>query len=125
MDWNKYLNFAEFEFECSHTGKVSMDEDFMDKLQALRSELGLPIKINSGYRDKTHPIEAAKNTPGEHTTGKAADLGVSGETAYKVLKLALKHGFTRIGINQKGEYNSRYIHLGTSDDFPNPRVWTY
>jgi zinc D-Ala-D-Ala carboxypeptidase len=100
-----------------------MDPDFMERLQALRVECGFPFRINSGYRHPTHPIEAAKKEAGEHSTGKAADIGVELEQAYRVLELAPKHGFTRIGINQKG--SGRYIHLGTSKDLPHPRVWSY
>lgn len=123
IDWTKYPNFSPHEFQCSHTGLNKMDRDFMDKLQALRTECGFPFKINSGYRHSSHPIELAKKEPGEHTTGKAADIGVEMEEAYRVLELAPKHGFVRIGINQKG--SGRYIHLGTSTDYPNPRVWSY
>jgi zinc D-Ala-D-Ala carboxypeptidase len=123
MDWSKYPNFTEAEFTCKHTGKCHMDDSFMDRLQALRIECGFPFKVTSGYRDPSHPIEKAKNAPGEHSTGKAADIAVSGEQAYKLLSLAPKYGFIRIGIQQKG--SGRYIHLGTSIEFPSPRVWSY
>ena len=70
------------------------------------------MKITSGFRDVTHPIEAKKKkTPGAHTTGCAADIAVSREDAFDLLSLALTKGFTGIGIQQKG--SGRFIHLDT------------
>ena len=104
-----------------------MNKDFMRKLQALRTEAGIPFDImrGSGYRDPTHPIEAAKDYPGEHALGKAADIPLRGHDADKVLELSYKHGFTRRGISQRG--NSYFLHLGTAtkeDGFPCP-LWSY
>jgi len=126
MNWHKYPNFTEEEFMCSHTGECHMDKDFMKKLQALRTEYGKPINISSAYRHPTHPIEKDKTKPGEHTLGKAIDVPISRQEAYKLLKLAIKHDFTRFGISQKG--NSRFLHLGTAteeDGFLSPTIWSY
>lgn len=125
IDWSKYPNFTEDEFKCSHTGKADMDKDFLDKLQALRTELDAPVIITSGFRDKTHPIEASKPKPGEHYEGKAADIACFGSHAFKILKIAMRHGFTRIGVSQKGAHNKRFLHLGTSTIKPNPTIWSY
>lgn len=125
MNWKRYPNFTQDEFRCKHTGKCKMDQEFMTKLQALRTELQKPLTINSGYRDPSHPIEAKKKNPGEHSEGKASDISAFGELAYQILTLAPKHGFTRIGIQQKGPHNSRYIHLGTSKTRLNPTIWSY
>lgn len=125
MDWSRYPNFTEEEFRCSYTGKCEMDPEFMDRLQALRTELKAPVIVTSGYRDKTHPVEASKPTPGEHAHGKAADVSCFGSLAYKILSLATKHGFTRIGVSQKGAHNKRFLHLGTSQKLPNPTIWSY
>ncbi|KZX61306.1 peptidase M15A [Alcanivorax sp. HI0033] len=98
----------------------------MEKLQALRTEYGKPMTVTSGYRHPTHPIEARKASPGAHASGRAADIAVQGGDALKLIELALKHGFTGIGVNQKGD--GRFIHL---DDLkhepgrPRPWVWSY
>lgn len=124
MNWNNYKNFSEREFRCKHTSKCEMDEGFMDKLQELRTLVGKPFIITSGYRDKAHPIEAKKVRAGEHTLGLAVDIACHGELAYNIIKTALELGFTRIGINQKG--NSRYVHIGGADDgFPTKVIWSY
>ena len=123
MDWTKYPNFSEREMACKHTGKCSMDPEFMSVLQAIRSEFG-QMTITSGYRHPTHPIEAKKASPGEHTLGRCVDVGVEGKNAFRLIQVALKHGITRIGVQQKGA--GRFIHLGIGGKgFPSPAVWSY
>ena len=123
MDWSKYPNFAESEFRCSETGECKMQADFMRRLQALREEYGKPMPVTSGYRSPQHSIEASKSAPGVHTRGIACDVAVSGREAYELLSLAPKHGFTGIGVAQKG--SGRFLHLDTFKGGPRPNVWSY
>ena len=126
IDWDKYPNFSEAEMACKHTGKCDMKPEFMAILQDIRNEYGKPMKVSSGYRDVTHPIEAAKDNPGEHTLGTCADIAVHGSDAVFLMKIALRMGVTRIGINQKGPVSSRFLHLGIGGNgLPNPAMWSY
>lgn len=120
-DWNRYVNFSKREFDCKHTGRNRMNTEFMDKLQALRTEYGRAMIITSGYRDPSHPVEARKAVAGTHSQGIACNIACNGPGCYLILKLALKHGFTGIGINQKGA--SRFIHLDIRKT--TPTVWSY
>ena len=124
FNWGKY--FTEEEFKCSHTGKCDMDQYFIDRINQLREQYGKPIKITSGYRDATHPIEARKKEPGAHASGYACDIGVRGADALQIVGIALQLGFTGIGVNQKG--GGRFIHLdilnGTPQR-PRPTIWSY
>ena len=133
-EWPKdrWPNFSLSEMRCKETGICFLDESFMDKLQLLRSKLESPLTITSGYRDVTHPIEAAKikggKPGGAHTTGKAVDIACDRELAYDVLSLALSLNFTGVGIKQKGD--GRFLHLDTitsEDNFhvPRPTIWSY
>jgi len=124
-DWLKYYpQFAEREFQCKHTGLCRMQEEFMDKLLAIRLEFGKSMKISSGYRHPTHPTEAKKDSStGEHTTGMCCDVAVQGGDALRLLDIALQHGITRIGIQQKS--TGRFIHLGMSTKHANPAIWSY
>jgi zinc D-Ala-D-Ala carboxypeptidase len=125
MSW-KY--FSEKEMACTHCGECMMDEDFMGMLDQLRELYGAPLAVTSGYRCPDHNIEKVKKKLGAHTTGNAVDLGVHGEAAFKIIKLAQEIGFTGIGVAQRGNPNTRFIHLDnltTLDEFPRPWVWSY
>ena len=126
MNWSKYPNFTREEFACKHTGECDMNEEFMDRLQKLRSMYGNPMRITSGFRSIKHPIEASKRAGGAHTTGRACDIAVEGSDAHEVVRLAMLCGFTGIGVQQKG--GGRFIHLDDVDatyGFPRPTIWSY
>jgi len=123
IDWSLYKNFTKVEFDCTHCGANQMTPAFMSKLQALRIKYGKPMRITSGFRCAQHPIEAKKATPGAHASGCACDVGVEGQDAYQLLRLAFELGFTGIGVQQKG--SSRFIHLDTLEQPPRPNVWSY
>ena len=93
----------------------------MNMLDEVRAQCGFPIVITSGFRCSEHPIEAAKpGGPGPHSTGKAADLGVSFHRA-RVLLTMTANEFNGIGIKQHGDSAGRFIHV----DMLEPRLWTY
>jgi uncharacterized protein YcbK (DUF882 family) len=123
MDWSKYPNFTEKEFDCQETGTNHMQEAFMEKLQELRTAYGAPMRVTSGFRDPRHSIEASKSAPGVHTRGCAVDIACDGQQAYDIMKIALELGFTGIGVQQRG--SSRFLHLDTYTGDPRPNVWSY
>jgi uncharacterized protein YcbK (DUF882 family) len=121
LDWKRWPNFRREEFTCRcGCDQNEMAPEFMDKLQALRSVYGKPMHITSGYRCPQHPVEKAKMQPGMHTTGFAADVGISGAEAVTLLRLALEAGFRGIGVQQKG--NGRFLHLDLRES---PMIWSY
>lgn len=125
-DWSPYPDFMEDEFRCRHTGLCEMDVEFMEVLQRVRTSYGKPMRITSGYRHPTHPVEAAKRglSRGEHTLGRCCDVAVEGFEAVILLQHALAHGITRIGVNQKGV--GRFLHLGIGGPgLANPWIWSY
>lgn len=128
VDWENSKYFKATEFMCSHTGTEKMDQNFIDKLNALREAYGKPMTVSSGFRDSTHPVEAMKKDPkgGAHVSGKAADILIEREEAFKLVSLAFMLNFTGIGINQKG--GARFIHLDTIESSPvrpRPTIWSY
>ena len=121
-----YKYFTEDEMKCTHCGSYEMDHDIMQKLDQLREDMGFPLPINSAYRCSEHPIEASKKAPGAHCSGKAVDIRVRGEEAYRVIEGALELKFKGIGISQKGD--NRFIHLDdieNSQGRPRPWIWSY
>ena len=110
--------FSLDEFKCSHSGENQIVPEFVEKLDHLREECGFPFVITSGYRCHWHPVEMKKERPGMHTKGIAADIKISnGFQRYLLIKKALEHGFTGIGVAKT------FIHLDTRMD--TPVIWTY
>jgi uncharacterized protein YcbK (DUF882 family) len=119
--WDPY--FTPDEMRCKETGELDMDETFMDLLWAVRDLYNKPITVTSAYRSPDHSVERVKDSPGEHTLGKAADIWVPAEDMFEVIHYARLVGFTRLGVGD----DFGFIHLGTAteeDGFPQT-VWTY
>lgn len=125
INWNDYPNFSKWEFDCSHTEYNDMQPEFMNVLQRIRTRYNKPIRISSGYRHWSHPIEAEKgHRLGEHVQGRCADIAIDRGDAFTVLKIALEEGILRVGVNQKG--NGRFLHLGLGgDNLLTPTIWSY
>ena len=123
MNWELYPDFSAWEFDCTFTGNNNMHPEFLEWLQGVRTEYARPIKINSGYRDKTHPLEAVKEKPGAHSLGLAADIDVRGEDALDLLRICLNRGANRVGIYQHGE--KRWLHVDIADRYGFPKsLWS-
>lgn len=123
MDWSKYPNFSKSEFDCKETGENGMQPQFLEELQKVRTLMGKPFKINSGFRSVNHSVERRKRNPGEHSYGLAADIGGDRMFLLELISTAYICGFRRIGIN----LSSGYVHLGLGDayaDFPST-PWDY
>jgi len=100
--------FSVSDFDCKETGENEMDIEFMKALDHLREVCKFPFIITSGFRSKTHSIEARKSTPGTHTQGIAADIRVvGGYERYVIQKNAYALGFTGIGVHKD------FIHVDT------------
>lgn len=105
----------------------------VQSLEALRVEFGVPMVISSGYRCPAHN-DAVSSTglTGPHTIHAFNNITVDvkdfGTDAYELVELAMEHGFTGIGLNQKGPMPERFIHLDrlhATQERPRPTVWTY
>lgn len=127
MDWTGIRYFKPDEFRCKGTSccnhSLVIDPKFLKMLDALRHQFGKPMVITSGYRCPAHNQAVSSSGPnGPHTSGKACDIAVQGEQAYRLVKLAMLIGFEGIGVNQKG--TGRFIHLDTIKD-RRPAIWSY
>jgi zinc D-Ala-D-Ala carboxypeptidase len=108
------------EFDCSHTGKNLMDGNFLASLDLLREHVGFPMVVTSGYRDKTHPVEAVKQNPGTgtHCLGIAADIKITNSSdRFVLIDAAMMDGFTGIGIAKD------FIHLDMRES--DEVMWVY
>lgn len=124
-------HFTQDELTCKcGCGQQKMNADFMAKVVKLRKLFGAPLRVNSAYRCPAHNTKVSNTGPrGPHTTGRAMDFGVSGREMLALLDCARKLGlFTGFGLNQKGPYEGRFLHLDDltePEEKPRPHVWTY
>lgn len=121
-----FFHINEFECQCK-CGRADMDSRFLADLEALRTAWGKPLIVTSGYRCPSHNAKVSTTGyNGPHTTGRAVDFAVRGKDAYLLMSLAMRMGFTGIGVNQKG--GARFLHLdklSNSDAQPRPMLWSY
>lgn len=127
----KHFEPDEFRCRCGTCGSDGheMNIDFVAMLDDLRERLGFALWITSGYRCPSHNQQVSTTgADGPHTTGRAADIALHGEQIFRLVTQASLGGwFTGIGLNQRGAYAKRFVHLDNleSPDHPRPRIWTY
>jgi uncharacterized protein YcbK (DUF882 family) len=121
--WSQY--FSPKEMADRQDGSLVIDGDFMNWLYDVRIYFNKPMIVSSGYRTLEHQrtVSDAKNS--SHVDGQAVDILVFGTDAYDLVGIAMELGVLGLGINQKGEYNKRYIHLDMSFRRNQPIIWTY
>lgn len=119
---NPYFTAAEVACRCG-CGTMP-NAEFMDRVVNLRVLHDRPLRVTSAARCAAY--DAKIGGAGPHVTGRAIDFLVDRGDAYRLLSLALKMGFTGIGVAQKGDV--RFLHL---DDLPaapgrpRPTLWSY
>ena len=121
-------NFSSKELSCSHCGENKFNKETLVALQRLRDAIGKPIKLSSAYRCPEHNDKVSgSGMSGPHTTGCAVDILCSGKAAHEILSLAMIRSsvWKGIGVSQKGEHKSRFLHLDTLETDMRPWVWSY
>lgn len=78
-------NFKLSEFACKDGTPVPRQyytnvQSLANNLQVLRDYINRPIKINSGYRTKSHNDSVGGSKKSQHLLAKAADIVISGMT---------------------------------------------
>ena len=111
-------NFDFSDFADKISGANKMRPETIDKLQKARNIAGVPMVINSGYRDDDHP-ETLKNPTSSHNAGYAVDIKTTPATARKIESALREAGFTRIGIAKT------FIHADDDPTKPQRVTWFY
>lgn len=100
----------------------------MERLVTAREEAGFPFIITSGYRCVAYNESIGGKPNSGHVLGLAADIAVYGFKALEVIRLGVKHGMTGVGVSQKGDLGSRFVHLDSmenSEGVERPNIWSY
>lgn len=126
----RFFEPREFACPCGTCGSdgMEMQIDFVHKLDQLRERSMIPFVITSGYRCPAYNKQiSTTGEDGPHTTGRAADIALSGPSLFRVVRQAAMGGWcTGIGLHQRGPHSKRFVHLDDlGDPHPRPRFWTY
>ncbi len=117
-------NFSRAEMSCRcGCGRHEMDGEFMQMPQILRDEMQGPLRVSSGFRCEDHnEMVSTTGRTGPHTQARASDILISGERAMVLFEKARQIGFSGIGLSQKGNHASRFVHL---DTLPRKALFSY
>ena len=74
---NDTKNFKVSEFACKHCGENKIDQRVINMAQEIRDFLGVPVRVNSGYRCEVHNTKVGGVKGSKHTKGLACDLSCS------------------------------------------------
>jgi uncharacterized protein YcbK (DUF882 family) len=103
-----------------HPGDVSTD--LIDLLEAVRTDTGRPLVVNSMCRCKAHNKAEGGVEDSVHTLGEGADIkAFGGERKHGIEKAGYKHGATGVGTG------GNFIHLDVHDGSVKhrPSSWGY
>jgi len=107
-DW-RWPSFSPREIACKGTGRLVVDDQALDKLQALRDRLGKPLILTSAYRSPEHNkrVGGAKNS--QHMQGNAFDVRMDNHDPHEFEAAARSVGFTGFGYYPR----SGFMHVDT------------
>jgi zinc D-Ala-D-Ala carboxypeptidase len=116
----KYFKIEEFDDPTVPGSGANMQPSFLQLLDLIRGDAGIPFRINSGYRSCTHNEDVGGKTDSAHVKGFAADIfALTSRDKFVIVSAALKRGVNRIGIG------SSFVHLDTDPSLPKNVIWTY
>jgi len=105
----QWPSFSPREIACKGTGSILVNEEALDKLQALRNLLDKPLILTSAYRSPEHNkrVGGAKNS--YHMQGVAFDVRMDNHDPREFETAARSVGFTGFGYYPK----SGFMHIDT------------
>ena len=105
----RWPSFSARELACKGTGAVRINEDALDKLQALRDQLGKPLVLTSAYRSPAHNKRVGGAKRSRHMLGDAFDVRMENHDPHEFEAAARAVGFTGFGYYLK----SGFMHIDT------------
>jgi uncharacterized protein YcbK (DUF882 family) len=116
------LHFEISEFDSPDeigSGKY-MQSSTLQMLDDARSIAGIPFKINSGFRSKSHNAYVGGKKYSSHCYGYAVDIHCTdSRSRFIIIDSLLKAGFDRIGIADT------FIHVDNDPEKDPDVIWTY
>ncbi len=111
----RWPDFSPAEIACRGTGKLLVNEQALDRLQALRRALDRPMIVNSAYRSPEHNARVGGAKKSQHLSGAGFDISMANHDPEDFIAAAREAGFTGIGTYPR----SNFVHIDTGP----ARVW--
>ena len=104
-----------------------MEPNFLAMLQSLRSKMGIPFVINSGYRCEKHNKNVSPKAPNSrHRFGMAVDIKTSDWSSRDIFKfIYLASGMGQTGSPLGLGMYPKHIHIDLRHDHPICWVGSY
>lgn len=104
-DYWRWGYFAPQEIASRGDGSIVVVEEALDALMAVREALGIPMRINSAYRDPIHNARVGGAPLSRHKIGDAFDVSLAGHN-----REALRDACRRAGFRGFGYYRT-FLHV--------------
>lgn len=103
----RWRNFSPAEIACRGSGSLRINEEALDKLQALRDRLGKPFIVRSAYRSPEHNRAVGGAPRSKHMDGTAFDIAMANHDPVVFEAAAQEVGFLGFGFYPR----SGFIHI--------------
>ena len=106
----RWKNFSPAEIACRGSGSLHINEEALDKLQALRDRLGKPLIVRSAYRSRAHNKAVGGAPRSKHLDGTAFDIAMANHDPVAFEAAARAVGFLGFGFYPRSGF--MHIDLG-------------
>ncbi len=106
----RWPNFSPAEIACRGSGSLRINEEALDKLQALRDRLGKPLIVRSAYRSPAHNRAVGGAPRSEPMDGTAFDIAMANHDPVAFEAAARAVGFLGFGYYPRSGF--MHIDLG-------------
>lgn len=116
----KYFDYFEFDSPDVQGSGQLMSKELLEMLDLAREKFDKPIRVNSGYRTRSHNEKIGGTDKSSHLKGLAVDLHCNNSVDRHELLWCLQDvGFNRIGIADT------FIHVDIDKDKVQNVIWLY
>lgn len=108
--------FSTKELACPCCGKLSVDEALLERLDAVRERLGVPIEVGSCYRCPRHNRAKRGASRSLHLLSGAVDIDTLGRIPALDLAEIYCETFPRVGIYRTVGMDNGFFHVDLGYD---------
>ena len=111
------------DFESPDTHEVMIKCELVDRLQRMKRFVGIPVRVESGYRTPEHNKDVGGEEKSFHRIGQAVDISCVGHGLVLLAIAAVLAGFQSVIMYEKK--NIVHCALGPREQIIVPARWSY